>query len=396
METIRQFAEEQLAASGVATEARAAHARYFAGREADVMALWDSPRQRDAYDWFTVELGNLRTAFRWAADHHDLDTATAIAVYATFFGAFVEQYEPVAWAEELIEPARAIEHRRLAQLYVMAAQCYVAGRVDDALGYSEASQLLRESECFDEVSDVADALLGAAYASKGRPELAVGFCRKIIARSSGPHTSIRVLLVMALTVAAAHKEAKAAYDGLLSDAEATRNPYVVSLALLAYGFAYGDANPVAAYEASRRSLAIAQDSGNRNIVSVLAVILSRLATTQGDPVDAFDFLTLSIRNYHDTGNLPLLLGPLAVLAAFLDRLGHQEPAATISGFAASPYSRTVFPEINTAITHLRAVLGDQTYESFAHKGKAMTAAAMVTYAYDQIDQARTKLNAVMQ
>ncbi len=50
-------------------------ARYFAGREADILALWDSPRQREAYDWFTVELANLRTAFRWAADHDDLDVA---------------------------------------------------------------------------------------------------------------------------------------------------------------------------------------------------------------------------------------------------------------------------------------------------------------------------------
>ena len=38
------------------------------------MALWDGPRQREAYDWFTVELANLRAAFRWAADHDDLDT----------------------------------------------------------------------------------------------------------------------------------------------------------------------------------------------------------------------------------------------------------------------------------------------------------------------------------
>ena len=68
LETIRQFAEEQLVACGEATEVRTAHARYFAGREADIMALWDSPRQREAYDWFTIELANLRTAFRWAAD----------------------------------------------------------------------------------------------------------------------------------------------------------------------------------------------------------------------------------------------------------------------------------------------------------------------------------------
>ena len=52
------------------------------------------------------------------------------------------------------------------------------------------------------------------------------------------------------------------------------------------------------------------------------------------------------------------------------------------------------PELGTAITHLRSVLGDQTYESLAHKGETMTAAAMVTYALDQIDQARAELNAV--
>jgi hypothetical protein len=37
------------------------------------------------------------------------------------------------------------------------------------------------------------------------------------------------------------------------------------------------------------------------------------------------------------------------------------------------------------------VLGDQTYESLARKGETMTTAAMATYAYDQIDQARTEL-----
>ena len=63
LETIRQFAEEHLAAHGEASQIRAAHSRYFAGREADIMALWDSPRQREAYDWFTAELANLRAAF---------------------------------------------------------------------------------------------------------------------------------------------------------------------------------------------------------------------------------------------------------------------------------------------------------------------------------------------
>ena len=52
------------------------------------------------------------------------------------------------------------------------------------------------------------------------------------------------------------------------------------------------------------------------------------------------------------------------------------------------------PELGTAIAHLREVLGDDAYESLARKGETMTAAAMMTYAYDQIDQARAELNAV--
>jgi hypothetical protein len=86
--------------------------------------------------------------------------------------------------------------------------------------------------------------------------------------------------------------------------------------------------------------------------------------------------------------------PLAVLAALFDRLERYEPAATIAGFARSPLSAATVPELSTAITHLREVLGEATYESLARKGETMTTAAMATYAYDQIDQARTELKAV--
>jgi hypothetical protein len=86
--------------------------------------------------------------------------------------------------------------------------------------------------------------------------------------------------------------------------------------------------------------------------------------------------------------------PLAVLAVLFDRLARYEPAATIDGFALSPIGAARVPAITTAITHLRDVLDEATYESLARKGETMTTAAMATYAFDQIDQARTELNAV--
>jgi hypothetical protein len=140
-------------------------------------------------------------------------------------------------------------------------------------------------------------------------------------------------------------------------------------------------------------LVIAQESGNRANESTWRRCC-RLEAAHGDILAAFDYLTLAIRNYHDAGNTATIRVPLAVLAAVFDRLGRYEPAATIAGFAISPFTAAATPELNAAIAHLRDVLGDQTYESLVRKRETMTIAAMVNCAYDQIDQARTELNAV--
>jgi predicted ATPase len=393
LETIRQFAEEQLVAGGEASEIRAAHSRYFAGREAAIMALWDSPRQREAFDWFTIELANLRTAFRWAADQGDLDVAATIATYVGFLGTRVQTYEPFGWAEELIEPARAVDHPRLAFLYVIASQCFATGRIEAAVRYCDAGQIVldrsREAPPYG-----SEALLGSVYQAIGQPERWAELCRAQLARRRDSHVAIRTWLVVALAVAGSGGEAMDSADGLIEAAEATGNPSVLALALFAYGVAFRDADPVGALNALGRGLVIAQDCGDRSRASALAPFLARLEAEQGDTVSGFDHLTLAIRNYHNAGNTTTIRIPLAILAALFDRLGRYEPAATIAGFALSPLATAGVPELTTTITHLRDVLGEATYESLARKGETMTTAAMVTYAYDQIDQARTELKAV--
>jgi hypothetical protein len=390
LETIRQFAEEQLVASGAATEVRAAHARHFAGRETDILALWDGPRQRRAYEWFAIELANLRTAFRWAADHGDLDVAATVATYAGLLGFCVESYEPTAWAEELIEPARAVDHPRLAFLYVIAAMCSQAGRIEAAVRYSDAGQAVIGSRR-DEVPFGVECFMGGAYLMIGQPERWAELCRTELQHRRDTPVNIRTVLVIALALADSGDEAMVAANGLIEAAEATHNPFVLSFALLAHGLACRDANPVRALDALCRGLVIAQESGNHFTESALAQNLGRQAATLGDTASAFDHLTVAIRHYHNSGNVAVMRGPLANLAALFDRLGRYEPAATITGFAFSPFTAAAFPEITTAIAHLRDVLGDQTYESLAHKGETMTTAAMATYAYGQIDQARTEL-----
>jgi predicted ATPase len=389
LETIRQFAEEQLTIHGGAPVARTAHARRFASREADILDLWDGPRQREAYDWFAVELANLRTAFRWAADHGDLDDAAAIATYAMFLGSGTESYEPIAWAEELVAPACAADHRRLASIYVAASQCWMPGRIEAAVRYSDAGQAVIGDGRL-EVPYGVEGWLGAAYMYIGQAERWVDWCRTQLARHRDTRTLTRTCLVLALVAAGSEEESMAAADGLVAAAEATRNPYALSFALFVYGLTFHAADPAAALSALRRGLATAQESGNRFNETQLALGLSRLEAESGDPLAALEHIGVAVRNYHDAGNAANLRVALGELAVQLDGVGRYQPAATIIGFAFSPLTAGL-PQFHSTITHLHEVLGDQTYESLAREGAATTVADIARYALDQIEQARTGL-----
>ena len=139
---------------------------------------------------------------------------------------------------------------------------------------------------------------------------------------------------------------------------------------------------------------IAQDSGNRFNESHLAATLARLEAQHGDPLAALEYSAVAIRHLHDSGNSTHDPWPPGYPRRLSRPARRYEPAATIAGFASTPMTAIAIRELGTAITHLRDVLGDQTYESLARKGETMTTAAMATYTYDQIDQARAELNAV--
>ncbi|HTY27238.1 MAG TPA: adenylate/guanylate cyclase domain-containing protein, partial [Mycobacterium sp.] len=262
LETIRQFAEEQLAAHGAATDARDTHARYFAGQGNATIALWDSLRQPEAYDWFATELPNLRAAFRWAADQGDLDSVVAIVSDACFLGAMVEVLEPVAWAEQLIEPARAAGHPRFAALCGFASLCYQQGRIDDALLYSAMGQNAKRPSITDVVFDAGVLWLGAVYSFIGDPVRNVEFYSNELSRGHDTLMLKRMCVVVALANASRWPEAQSLAAGMTDAADTTNNPYVIAYALLADGMARRKADPLGALESLRRGMRIAAESGN--------------------------------------------------------------------------------------------------------------------------------------
>ena len=265
----------------------------------------------------------------------DLDVAATIATYAAFLGYWVENYEPIAWAEELIEPARAADHPRLAFLYVMASQCFMPGRIEAAVRYSDAGQIGDRQRAAMSCRSASKAVLGVAYLLH-RPARTL---RRVCAAPS----SHAVATPMSITTGM--PGSRLSFAGSRGGGKGRRerpdrgrrgHPQPVRARRTRCSptvRAFCDADPVRALDALRRGLVIAQDSGNRYHESILATSLARLEAEHGDPLAAFDYFTLAIRNFHDSGNTTLIRSPLAVLAALFDRLGRYEPAATIAGFA---------------------------------------------------------------
>ncbi|WP_158019857.1 ATP-binding protein [Mycolicibacterium rhodesiae] len=390
LETIREFADEQLADRGDVAQARDAHARHFAGREADILDLWNSPRQREAYVWYMTELGNLRSAFRWAADSGDLDVAATIVTYLGILAYALENPEPTVWAEELMDSARAAAHPRLVGLYVVAALCWLTGRLEEAIAYTKAGTIAMQSP-HRAVPFSSDGLFGGLYVSLGDVDRGISWYDTYLENHEDPIGIVRANRVLALAFAGRVDEAMAAAPDVVDVADASGNPYALSFALLAYGITFREADPEAALEGMRRGLVIAHESGARSNEAYLANNIGRLEASQGDMVAALDHLKLGIRINHSSGAIVALRSPLAILANILDRLQLHDQAAVIAGFAASELTAVVFPEFRDAVTRLREVLGDDRYEALARQGATMTTAAIATYALENVEDLRAAL-----
>ena len=101
-----------------------------------------------------------------------------------------ENYEPIAWAEELIEPAHAVDHPRLVALYVMASKCYTSdgSRRLSATATPAQTVLGRRPRC--ELPYGGEGALGGPYLATGQPERVGRGCRAQLRappRHSCPH-----------------------------------------------------------------------------------------------------------------------------------------------------------------------------------------------------------------
>ena len=385
LETIRQFAEDQFAATSTISESRDRHARYYSKAAAQHWEIWDGPRQREALDWVAAEFANLRASFRWSTDQGKLDDATAIAAHAAIMSWPLQRFEPVSWAEEILDAAVDADLAQLPRLYVAASLCLYGGRPDVGVVYAETAERLEAEQRYDSFVDGWSGMLQAlAHLFGGRIDRRVEICTDLATRQGFARVIGLCGLTWALPAVGRADEAIAIADETVAVAREYGSPFWIGWALGGYGRAFADRDPVRALHALREGLDYADEHRLGFWQANLAQDAARLEAVHGEFDDALALFSTGINSFHRAGNVVFLAATFASLAVFFDRFDRPEVAATIYGASTRQPSIGLVPNLSEVVEHLRQVLGAATFDECVATGVAMETAEAVQFAQEHL------------
>ncbi|HMQ32619.1 MAG TPA: LuxR C-terminal-related transcriptional regulator [Chloroflexaceae bacterium] len=356
LESIHEFAREQLEAGDEAHPMRRRHASYFAGLADRAEQELRQANQRSWFQLVELELDNLRAALEWALESGDIAAASRMMSGTLLFWiVYGRQHEGIHWSQRLlarigeVEPEHQVRLLRSAALLViyqdreaaerLARRAVAVARADGdkrQLGWSlwalsttmlsgpEAEAVSQEAlVLFQEVGDQPG--LGLVYNSIGER-----------ARLSGDHAGAR-----------------------------------------------------SAYE---RSLAIAERTGDARRQYYVLYNLAFVAQREGDHREAMRMIHRSLVLCQSLGVQTDVIQELLALAGSLAALGKPLQAARLLGAAHAFLQRSDAlidpsdqPEHDRNMAFVRAQLGEAAFEAAWAEGQAMTFDQAVAYAQTIFD-----------
>jgi predicted ATPase len=393
LETIRQFAEEQLAAAGEAETARRRHAEFFVADSDAHFRIWRSPRQGVAHRWLEREIDNLRAAFRWAVERADIDIATRIASNVGDMGRFCLREEAASWFAEIVDGARRARHPRLAVLLTWAgSSAWAFGRLDEGKRYGEEAISLAGNPEFDPfVWAYGDLAFIAAY--QGDVERALALAQAGAAQDADREDRMCLAHVpYFMAVSGRRQEARAVAGDIVAKVEAAGLPVAILTAHLGIGHAFADTDARAAIAAFERVVAIAHDSDNLMFGTVAIPQIAALQARSGDLAGALGSLRAMLNAWHGTAEAMLVSHGIGGLIVLFELLRRREAAALLHGmlnrvFAFNPFVE----ELPEATARLRQAFGDAAFDDLTRRGAAMDLHEAIDYAQEQIEQALSEL-----
>jgi len=388
LETIRQFGIDALADASLLETSRDRHARYYAQEVTAQWQHWNGPGWRSAVDWVTAELANLRSAFRWTAGR-DVETAADIAAHTALIGTTANLFEPIGWAESILEPALATDIARLPRLYAAAGFACFVGRPATAVEHADRAMELEVRPDYDPFDPGLSAFIGALAnvydGNLGRYVELAG----VAAEVPGPARAFALpALVDGLQASGRLDEAFELLDASVTAAREVGNPFWLAYALWIAGMTLSSTDPERAMSTWDEGLDVVNEHGVDFFRGFLARDAARQHTTDGDLDVALALFGSAIDTFDQAGNVAQLVITVASVPVLLDRAGRPEAAATLhAAMTHHPAGVHHVPELADLGDRLASRLGSDTDEPAA-VGRAMSLDDAARYARTQISDVR--------
>ncbi|MFN0088744.1 MAG: ATP-binding protein, partial [Acidimicrobiales bacterium] len=257
LETLRQFGESRLAEDRELAGVRNRHACHFAEQVQSWWGVWNTPDQRRALDWVEVELANLRGAFRWAVDSHEVAMASAIAAHAAMMTIWLLQLEPASWAEEILDAAVAADVTQTPRLYTAASLMVFAGRTEEGRRLAERGLALEADGRYDPFELGWTAMFRhASHLYGGDPERSLEITTELIGQPGLANVMGRV---QTLAVASSlGRDVTGEVDQVVAIARRHGHPFWICQAMSGAGRAFAVADPARARRLLRDALTYAE------------------------------------------------------------------------------------------------------------------------------------------
>ena len=393
LETLRQYAEEQLAGRGEVRTLRKRHAAWFVDLAEDADAHVRGPGEAEGVAMLEAEFANLRAAHRWAVEDGDAELALRLAAALHSFAVWRLRDEVVDWTEEAAELPTAAGHRLQPTAWGGASRGHsTRGELARARALAERA-LAAAPDPTDHRRLVALDSLEATALYEGQLDECRAHAHEAlaIARLHGdPYNSAQAQLHDTLALAYSQQR-QAALDtaaAMRATADAFGNPHQQAWSRYVHAEACGDHDPDAALALLAEARTLAAPVRDRLLEGVARVAIATLRARHHSPRAALASFPDVIAHWRRAGDWTHQWTTLRNLVPLLVHLEADEPAARLYGAQRAAGTSTYGADaarLAEAGATLTTRLGAARFDALVAQGAALSGTEAADLALATID-----------
>ncbi len=370
LQLIREYALEQLEASGEAEALRRAHASYFLALAEQATKQRYGPDSNAWRERLERDQDNLRAALAWARDHDEVELGLRLVVALTWFWKRRGRLrEGRTWIEEMLTLRGRVAET--AQESDEVTKARAKALLNDGMFASEQGSLAVAQRQIEEARALALAIGDARTARQALTNLG------LIASLEGDLARATTLYTESLTLARELEDQQGIGTLLtnLGNLSSSQGDLEQALALFT------------------ESLTLAREWGNRDLVALNLNNLGVAARKRGDIAQAQALLGEALSLYWQAGDPRRCAMTLESLAETASTAGQVERAARLLGAAiaqrdeiSAPLTARLQAELEQLVAPARATLGAAAWEAAFAAGRALTLEQAVVEALGATDE----------